>query len=112
MGVGIWLFSFLSSSFHWWYLLYPALLCASLHLGYGGDSNAVKIRKRFIYGLALGISAGVLLIGNANYALFGFHVGLCCIVSVIFGAFNISKNARSEETMIAFLSTVVPLFLI
>lgn len=112
MTLGVFVFSKITNSFHFWYLAYGILLMGALHLGYGGDDVGTKIRKRSIYGLALGISAAPLLIGNANYILFGCHLGLCCFVSIVFGVFNPTRNAREEEGLIAFLSTLLVLFLI
>ena len=112
MGLGIYGFSYGMNNFHWFYLFYPALLCASLHIGYGGDDVATKIRKRSIYGMALAVSALPLCLGSHLWALFGLHVVLCVMASVLLGVFNPMRNARDEETMVAVLSTIIPLFLI
>lgn len=112
MGLGVFVFGSLQDSFHWWHLLYAGLLCGALHLGYGGDSNAVKIRKRSTYGIALGVSALPLVFGSGLWVLYIYHCILCVSVSVLLGVWNPTKNARSEETLIAFLSTVIPLYLI
>jgi hypothetical protein len=112
MGLGVYGFSTWTGSFHPWYLAYPLLLAISLHLGYGGDSIGKKLRKRSIYGLALGVSALPLCFGNYLWLLFGFHVVLCVAVSVILGVFNPAKTARNEETLIAALSTIIVLYLI
>lgn len=112
MGIGIYGFSSWLHTFHLWYLLYPILLCASLHIGYGADTIGKKILRRSIYGFAVGISAIPLLFGNYNYLLFIYHVILCVLSSVLLGAFNPTKNARDEESLIATLSTVCVLYLI
>ncbi len=112
IGLGVYGFSQWAQSFHVWYLLYPFLLCASLHIGYGGSDVKTKIRKRFIYGIALGIAALPLCFGNGLWYLFGLHCLLCITASCFLGVVNPTKNARSEETLIATLSTVIPLFLI
>lgn len=112
MGLGVFGFSQWTESFHWWYLIYPALLCISLHLGYGGNDVKTKLRKRFIYGSCLGLSALPLCYPSGLFYLFGGHVSLCIFASVFLGVFNPTRNARSEETLIAVLSTVIPLFLI
>ena len=65
MGLGIWTFGVWTGSFTLIQLLYVPLLSASLHCGYGGTNDVlVKIRKRFIYGLCLGISALPLLFSD------------------------------------------------
>lgn len=113
MGGGVCLFGALQNSFSWLHLLYPALLCASLSLGYGGtDDTLVKIRKRAIYGLALGVAALPLCFGSGLWFLFGLHVALCVTSSVALGVSNPTKTARDEESLIAALSSILPLFLI
>lgn len=112
MGLGIWIFASWQGTFNYLQLLYPLLLCASLHLGYGGtDEIWTKVRKRAIYGLALAISALPLVLIGGNWLLFAVHCVLCVASSVILGVFN-PVHARSEETLIAVLSTVLVLFLI
>lgn len=113
MGVGLWIFGSWQGSWQWLYLLYPLLLCLSLHLGYGGTDNVIiKIRKRAIYGLAIGASAIPLSIASHLWGLLSIHIGLCIVGSVLLGVYNPSRNARSEEVLIATLSTVLVLFLI
>lgn len=113
MGIGIWVFGHWQGSFQYWHLCYSGLLCFTLHLGYGGTDNVwIKIRKRAIYGLCLGVSALPLALSSHLWILFGFHVALCVASSVLLGVVNPTKNARSEESLIAVLSTVLILFLI
>lgn len=112
MGIGIWVFGHWQGSFQYWHLCYSGLLCGSLHLGYGSDEVAIKIRKRAIYGLCLGVSAIPIVFSSGLWVLFGIHVAICIASSVILGVFNPTKNARSEETIIAVLSTVLVLFLV
>ena len=113
MGIGIWVFGHWQGSFQYWHLCYSGLLCASLHIGYGGTDNVwIKIRKRSIYGLCLGVSALPLCFGSGMWLLFSAHVGLCIATSVFLGVANPTGNARSEESLIAVLSTVLILFLI
>lgn len=113
MGVGIWIFGQWQGSFQYWHVCYSGLLCGALHLGYGGtDDVFVKLRKRAIYGAALGVSAIPLCISSHLWWLFAIHVGCCVMGSVLLGVYNPSRNARSEETLIAVLSTLFVLFLI
>lgn len=112
MGVGAVTFGCWQGVFQWWHLIYPVLSCMALHLGYGGDRVVIKISKRFIYGLCLGIAALPLCFNSGLWVLFGFHVALCISASVVFGVVNPTREARSEETIIASLSTIIPLFLI
>ena len=39
MGCGLLMFAKLQGTFNGWQLLYPVLLCLSLHLGYSGDKD-------------------------------------------------------------------------
>ncbi len=113
MGLGIWVFGIWTESFSPWSLLYSVLFCASLHLGYGGTDNVwIKIRKRAIYGLCLGVSAIPLALSSHLWVLFGFHVALCVASSVLLGVVNPTKDARSEESLIFSLATILVLFLI
>lgn len=113
MGLGIWVFGIWTGSFSLLQLLYVPLCCASLHLGYGGtDDIWIKLRKRVIYGLCLGVSALPLVFNSNLWLLFAFHCCLTVSASVLLGTFNPTKNARSEETIIATLSTVLVLFLL
>lgn len=112
IGIGVYGFSAWTNSFHWWYLFYPILLMGGLHLGYGADEIFRKIIRRAIYGIALGIAAIPLVFGSGLWMLFYCHVVLCVATSVVLGVFNPTKSARDEESLIAGLSTIVPLFLI
>jgi len=113
MGLGVFIFAEWQNTFHWYYLIYPILLCASLHIGYGGTDNVwIKICKRTIYGMALAISALPLCFSSHLWFLFGMHCVLCIMGSIFLGVFNISSNARSEENLVAVLSTLIPLYLI
>lgn len=112
MGCGLLMFAKLQGTFNAWQLLYPPLLCASLHLGYGGDNVKRKIIRRSIYGLAIAVSALPLAIISGLWILYSIHAFLCVSMSVLLGVFNPTDSARSEETLIACFSSVLPLFLI
>ena len=112
MMLGVVVFSLWQGSWHWWYLAYFPLLTGALCMGYGGDDVGVKIRKRAVYGVLIGLSATPLLFPSCHFGLYIFHICLCLVASVVLGVFNPTANARSEETIISTLSTVIPLFLI
>jgi len=107
VGLSVW-----AGSFSWWFVGYLPLLIASLHFGYGGDDFKTKMRKRAIYGSALGCSAITMAIGSGAWALFALHVGLCAVVCISFGVFNITTSARTEETFLAALTSIIPLAMI
>lgn len=112
MGLGIWVFGIWTESFSLIQLLYVLLFSASLHLGYGGTNNVwIKIRKRAIYGLAIGVSAIPICVVSSMWWLFAIHLGCCVMGSVLLGVYNPSRNARSEETIISVYSTLLVLFL-
>lgn len=111
LTLGICLFSYLTKTFSWWFLLYFPLLSLSLHIGYGGDTLADKLIKRGRYGAALGCAALPIALVTGQWLLFGFHLGLCIFVSVLLGVFN-PVDARHEETLIASLSGLLPLFMV
>ena len=106
VGLSIW-----SEMFSYWYLGYFALLSAALHIGYGSSDFWVKVRKRTLYGLALGVSALPIAIGTGAWSLFGLHCGICIVVCVALGVFNITSSARAEETVMAAATAMMPLFM-
>lgn len=112
MMLGVFVYSKINFNWSYWYLLYLPLLIGSLTLPYGADSFWVKVRKRFLYGLALGIAAAPLAILNTAWVLWGYHIFLCVSASIVFGVFNPFKNARDEETNIARFSQGLILFMI
>lgn len=113
IGVAIWGFGTWTGTFSLLQLLYVPLLCASLHLGYGGTDNVwVKIRKRAIYGLSLGISAFPLAFVSGLWLLFAFHCVVCVSASVAIGVYDIPRSARDNESLIAAFAMLFVLFLI
>ena len=104
VGLSLW-----TQTFSYWFLLYFLLLSAALHMGYGASEFWIKIRKRFLCGLALGCAAFPIAMGTGSWPLFGFHVALCIAVSISFGVFNITSSAREEETFLAAATTMLPL---
>lgn len=113
MMLGIFIFSSWGFTWNYWYLLCYPLMVIALSIGYGGtDDVAVKIRKRAIYGLVLSFTAIPLVVFSHLWVLFGFHVCLSVLSSVLLGVFNPTKNARSEETLISTLCLLMMLFLI
>lgn len=112
MGIGVTGFSLWTNSFHFWYLAYPVLLMIALTMGYSGDEILVKIRKRFLCGLAIAISSLPLVFPSHLFILWTYGAVLSIFTSVLLGSFNISKDARSEETLIASIGSIIPLFLI
>lgn len=115
MMLGVVIFSSITKNFHFWYLAYLPLLIGALHVGYGDkgtNSKAFKFKRRSITGLCLALAPLALSFGNGLWGLYACHVFLCIASSSVLGVYNPAKNARDEETLIATLSCVIPLFLV
>ena len=98
---------FLSSEFSLWYLLYTPLLIGALTLPYGADTTGTKVIKRLIVGLALASAPLSIFIVHQSWIMLGVHLALCLTAHIVFGVFN-PVNPRMEESLIAFLSAVIP----
>ena len=92
--------------------MYLPLLIGALSIGYGASVTATKVRKRLLYGLALGFSACPLAILSQMWALWGLHIAVCILFSVVLGVWNIAGNARNEETLIGTVGVLLTLYLI
>jgi len=112
MMAGIALYSIIDHSWSFWYMFYFPMLVGALSLGYGADRLSDKLRKRTVYGLAIGFSPLAIVIVNHTYILWVLHIWICVLSSVILGVFNPTKSARHEESLIAAASGLVPLFII
>lgn len=104
--------SYWSGTFNWWLIGWFPLLSASLHLGYGADLFWDKMRRRAIYGLALGIAALPVAIGTQAWGLLGLHMVICVLTTVSLGVFNITSSARAEETFMAVMIAALPLAMV
>ena len=108
---GICLFSALSHTFSWWFLLIAPLYYGASTYGYGvrDDNLLEKILKRMVQGLLFTIAALPVFIVMENWGMFGIHAGLCLLFCTLLGVFGFTKSARKEETAIALAVSVVPL---
>lgn len=105
-------FSVVQQSFSWWLCAYPFCLSLALTLGYGGDAVREKIRRRFIYGLVVGLSAAPVAIVNGAWLLWGCQIVLCILASVMLGFFNPFFSAVDEENVIAVLMVCLTPFML
>ena len=113
MMLGIWVFSIWQKTWHNWYLLSLPIIIGGLFNGYGGVTKTWdKVRRRSIYGVLLGLTGLPLVAFSGLWVLFGFSVCLAVVSSVLLGAWNPTKSARDEETLIASLTFIFTLFLI
>ena len=110
--LGIFGFSHWQQSWHIWYLLFLPLSIGALSNGYGATETFRKIIRRSIYGLFIGLCGLPLVIFSHLWILFTFSVCLAVISSITLCVFNPTKDARSEETLIATLGFLLILFLI
>lgn len=94
------LISVLSGSFSYWQLLsWPALM-AALTMGYGANKTAAKLRKRALYGLAVGGASAPYLLAMGQWEIFLFQVVLAVAASVFYGVKN-PMSAVGEEAQIS-----------
>jgi len=105
------LFSGLEGTFSWWYLLCYPLLIAATSIGYGADSVAMKIWKRFYCGAAYSFAALPIAFVTGNWTMFALHTALCLSVSIVLGVIN-PVTARKEETLIGTTIGLIPLFMV
>lgn len=100
----------------WRVFLQAPLLMASLSLGYGAEASWAKIGRRFIYGLANGLTA-ITHLFNKNFhkrdfwVLFNLNLILCVIICVGLGVFNPMGSARAEELAIGFIIGFLSMFI-
>lgn len=112
MMLGIYGFSSWVSTWNVWYLLFLPLSIGALSNGYGATKTFRKVVRRTIYGLFIGLCGLPLVIFSHLWILFAFSVCLAVISSITLGVFNPTKDARSEESLIATLGFLLILFLI
>jgi len=106
-GIAVW-----KSNFSWWIVLTLPMLICSLCLGYGADNFSGKIRKRFIYGLAISFSFLPFAILFNSWILYIFHTLLCIIGSIVFGVLNPFKEAVAEEAVLGLIYLLLPIMMI
>ena len=97
---------------NWGVILWVILLGASSHLGYGGTDLWEKVWKRLVWGMWVGVSALLLISKASDWYVWGVHMGLVLSGSVLFGVWNPFRSARDEETVLGFVSVLLPIFMI
>ena len=97
---------------HWLMLLAIPAYPAALSLGYGGTTTATKVKRRALYGLAVGASSGPLLLPLGLWWPFVYQVLLAVFTSVFYGLTN-PTSAVGEESIVSLgLVCTVPFLLI
>lgn len=105
-------FSLWAQTFSWPIVIAPLLLVGALHLGYGAHTTGAKLKRRGLYALAVSVMAVPLILTGHTYWLGLLHLGLCSTVTISLGVFNIARSARDEETIIGFVISFLPLFMV
>ena len=95
-----------------WMLLALVTLPASLSMGYGGDTQAKKIFRRTLFGLAVSSNALIFAIpvGMVGVAVYQMVLGVSA--SVYFGVANPFNNAPKEEAVIGGLCVILIPFIV
>lgn len=105
------IYALLAKVFTFWMWAYYPLLVGALCLGYGADFFFDKVKKRFIFGLAVGIAALPVAYVTGQWLLYGLHIFLNVLCSVVLGTQN-PIPARGEETILGFMIGFLPLFMV
>ena len=113
---GFMMYSYIASELSYWFLLAFPLYALALSSGYGVDSKWMKLTKskfatRFLYGLVVSLCCLPVVIVTNHWVLFGLHILLCTLMFGILGSQNPVK-ARSEETMLGFISGFLPIYMV
>ena len=108
LGGGIILFSLWSSSYSHLLLAYPVMLFISLSLGYGvGKVEPTfwnKFKRRFRWGLVMGITSLPVAIVTGSWQLFLIQFCLALFASLVFGIINPFNSAVNEEGAVSIFS--------
>lgn len=91
-----------SGVFSWWMFLAWPCLAAALCMGYGADTLPSKIKRRALYGLAVGAASIPFLLPMGLWNVVLFQIGLAVAASVFYGVTN-PTSAVGEESQIAVL---------
>ena len=97
---------------HWLMLLAIPAYPATLSLGYGGTTTATKVKRRALYGLAVGASSGPLLLPLGLWWPFVYQVLLAVFTSVFYGLTNPTSAVGEESVVSLGLVCTVPFLLI
>lgn len=106
-------FAFAFGTFSSWHLLAIVAYPAALSLGYGGSTTPAKLRRRLLYGVAVGACAFLfaLPLGFKATLAAAFQLGLAIQASVALGLLN-PFEAAEEEAVIATASVLLVPFIV
>lgn len=111
LTIGIGGFSLWQETFSYWYILCALLFWGAYSIGYGADKTWLKVVKRSYCGLAYACASLPIVIVRQTWELFALHIVLCLIISIWLGVRN-PLHARNEESLIGFVSVLMPLFML
>jgi hypothetical protein len=113
ISVGTIGFAVALGTFSPWHLLALAAYPAALSLGYGGTRTPVKLRRRLIFGAAVGACSLLfaLPVGFKETLAAAFQIALAIQASVVLGLLN-PFEAAEEEGVIAALSVALVPFIV
>ena len=105
-------FSVALGTFHLLYLLAIPAYPAALTLGYGGSTAPVKLRRRFLFGAAVGVCSFIFAVPLGLKAVWAavFQMALAIQGSIVLGLLN-PFEAAEEEAVIATLSVLLVPFI-
>lgn len=94
------------SKFKIWYLTaYPAYIGAHFLMGYGGDKLWVKLGRRFLSGLVIGLAGSSIAVFAKSYDFLLMQVCLAILAHMVLGVVNPTK-APYEEALISLLTVI------
>lgn len=93
----------------WKCFLSLPLMFGSLSLGYGADTDFLKIIKRGIYGLANATSTGLNFLLSKRWLLLGIQFVLVVGTCITLGVWNPLPDARTEEFCLGALISFFPI---
>jgi hypothetical protein len=93
----------------WRNLLCFPLWCAGLSLGYGASEVWLKVAKRALYGLSVGIGGNVGNLLNKRFLVACFSTILCMSAYIVLGVWNPMPEARTEEFVLGVLVFLFPI---
>lgn len=113
ISVGTIGFTVLLHTFNPWHLLAIPAYPGALTLGYGGSTTPVKLRRRLIFGVAVGACSLIFALPLGLKATLAaiFQIVLAIQGSVVLGLLNPFKAAE-EEVVIATLSVALVPFIV
>lgn len=111
-GVAVNVLAYFGGTWHWAMLVYPPLLKAVSHIGYGGSTFAVKFARRSVWSFLYICCSLPLAIVTGEWLLFSVQALFCLLASNVFGILNPFKSSPQEEGTIVFSSSFLIPFMV